>query len=130
MTDRVRQELEMLKACWPDLEYHDDGHWVRISRYSIPTDIWTVTEVEVCFQIPEGLPGQAPYGFYVRPQMILQGGGKPNNYEFPANGPPFGMGWGKFSWQLEPWQPEADPATGSNMVNFVRSFRYRLREGV
>jgi hypothetical protein len=129
MNTRIGQELEMLKGCWPELEYREEGHWVRIPRYLVPGDIWKVTEIEVSFQIPENLPGQAPYAFYVRPDMVLRDGRGPKDYTNPANAQPFGEGWGKFSWQLEPWLPTADPARGSNMVNFVQSFANRLREG-
>lgn len=128
MSDRIRQELEMLRACYPNLEYREEGHWVRIPSYAAPEGIWNVSEVEVCFQMPEQLPGQAPYGFYVRPELLLRIGGRPDNYTYPAT-TPFGDGWGKFSWQLEPWRPTSDSGTGSNMVNFVRSFAERLRQG-
>lgn len=127
--ERIRQELLMLRNAWPDLEYTADGHWVKIPRYWSGEGIWQISEPEVCFQIPASLPGQAPYGFYVRPHMMLCGGSLPQNYTYPADATPFGPGWGKFSWQLEPWQPHADPIQGSNMLNFVRSFAARLREG-
>ncbi len=126
--ERVEQELSMLRGLWPDLEYVKTGHWVRIPRFQA-SDLWASHEPEVCFQIPAGLPGQHPYGFYVRPHMLLTGGGIPESYAFPADTTPFGTGWGKFSWQLEPWQPHTDPIQGSNMVNFVHSFAARLREG-
>lgn len=119
----------MLRACYPDLEYVEEKRWVRIPRYPVPTGVWTIHNVvEVCFQVPEQLPGQAPYGFYVRPELCVLGGGRPNNYEYPAS-TPFGDGWGKFSWSPEVWQPAAEPAAGTNMLNFVRSFADRLREG-
>ncbi|ALA59343.1 multiubiquitin domain-containing protein [Nitrospira moscoviensis] len=127
--DRIRQELAMLRGGWPDLQYVPEGHWVRIPRYVTSKDIWMFTEPEVCFQIPAGLPGQNPYAFYVRPHMLLTGGGIPGSYTFPADSTPFGTGWGRFSWQLEPWQPHADVAKGSNMVNFVLSFADRFRQG-
>lgn len=128
MSDRIRQELEMLRTCYFNLEYCEEGHWVRIPRYAAPEGIWNVSEMEICFQIPKQLPGQAPYGVYVRPKLLLGVGGSPDNYTYPAT-TPFGDGWGKFSWQLEPWRPTSDPRTGSNMVNFVRSFAGRLRQG-
>lgn len=129
MSERIAQELTMLRICWPDLEYVEAGHWVRIPRYALPRGIWTVEAVEVAFQIPEQLPGQAPYGFYVRPGLLLaEDNSPPGNYTYPA-ATPFGDGWGKFSWSPAEWRPAADPAAGSNMVGFVRSFSDRLREG-
>lgn len=129
MNERIAQELGMLRTCWPDLEYLEAGHWVRIPRYTVPRGIWNVDEVEVAFQIPEQLPGQAPYGFYVRPALRLAADGSPpNNYTDPVT-TPFGEGWGKFSWAPVDWRPAAEPAAGSNMVDFVRSLTDRLREG-
>ncbi len=127
--DRIQKELLMLKGAWPELEYVSAGHWVRLQRYWIGLGIWDSSKVEMCFQIPENLPGQAPYGFYVRPQLMLCGGGPPADYTFPADATPFGSGWGRFSWQLDPWQPSANPSQGSNMLNFARSFADRLRQG-
>jgi hypothetical protein len=129
MSERTEKELTMLRECWTDLDYREDGLWVRIPAYPVPDGLWDVPEIEVCFQIPEQLPGQAPYGFYARPELRLRtGNAQPQNYEFPV-GTPFGEGWGKFSWQVEPWRQTADPLAGSNMVNFVRSFADRLRQG-
>jgi hypothetical protein len=84
--------------------------------------------VELAFQIPERIPGQAPYGFHVRPGVALRSGGPPNNYTFPTTNP-WGDGWGTFSWQLEHWNPGARACEGSNMVTFARSFAERFRQG-
>lgn len=119
----------MLRTWYPELEYGAEGRWVRIPRHSLPTGIWAIEgPVEVCFQIPDQLPGQAPYGFYVRPELTLVGGQRPNNYEYPAQ-TPYGGGWGKFSWSPESWQPAPDAAAGSNLLDFARSFATRLKEG-
>jgi hypothetical protein len=124
----VQRELSLLRASHPNLDYREDGHWVRLPRYATPDTLWGLREVQVCFQIPEGLPGQAPYGFHVQPDLLLRDGTRPENYAYPVT-TPFGDGWGKFSWRLEPWRPAADPVGGTNMVNFVRSFADRLRQG-
>lgn len=129
MNERVEHELEMVRACYPELEFRESGLWVRIPSYPIPTHIWIGDEVEVAFQIPEQLPGQPPYGFYVHPDLRLRPDGDvPQNYTCPAE-TPWGGDWGKFSWQLNPWVPASDPAAGSNMLNFVRSFADRFRQG-
>jgi Prokaryotic E2 family E len=125
---RVAEELELLRRNFPELEYLVSGHWVRIPRYGLPDSIWDRDHVEVCFQIPEQIPGQAPYGFYVRPNLALESAQPIGNYAYPA---PTGFGgdWGKFSWQLTGWTPTADLVSGTNMVNFVRSFVDRFTEG-
>jgi hypothetical protein len=127
MSSRIESELALLRTHYPNLVYLEAGHWVQIPAYRLPAGIWLRTEVDVCFQIPAGIPGEAPYGFYV-PHLLLANGGSPNNYAYPAT-TPFGTDWGKFSWTLEPWSPNADVTSGSNMLNFARSFYERFKEG-
>ena len=126
---RIQQELELLRRNFPNLDYLAEGHWVRLPRYGFPRGIWDQDMVDVCFQIPERIPGQAPYGFYVRPGLTLCNKQAVADYAFPA---PTGFGddWGKFSWQLEGWAPVADLVAGTNMVNFARSFFDRLAQGL
>jgi hypothetical protein len=126
--ERVAAELELLGRAYPDLEFRAEGHWVRIPRYALPDGIWHRSETEVCFQIPESIPAQGPYGFYVRPGLALRDGTPIDNYTYPAT-TGFGDDWGKFSWQLLVWAPKEEIVAGTNMVNFARSIGDRLREG-
>lgn len=128
MTDRVDEELALLRAAYTDLEYRKDGdiHWVRIPSYPVPEG-WSHTEVEVAFQIPPS-PGQAPYAFRVRLGLQLAEGGQVNNYTYPV-ATPWGDDWGQFSWSPVEWVPKNDIRAGANILNFVRSFADRLREG-
>lgn len=130
MTPRGLQELELLRAWWGALEFVEAGLWVRLADYPLPLGLWDRKSCDLAFQIPAQLPGQAPYGFYVSPGLGLIGGGAIGSYTFPTHEPPFGSGpWGKFSWALAEWQPAAEAARGSNMVQFARSIADRLREG-
>jgi hypothetical protein len=128
MNERVEEELELLRAAYPDLDYLKEGeiHWVRIPSYPVPEG-WSHAEVEVAFQIPPSA-GQAPYTFRVRPGLQLADGGTPNNYTYPVT-TPWGDDWGQFSWSPIEWVLKADIRAGANMLNFVRSFADRLREG-
>jgi Prokaryotic E2 family E len=128
MSSRIESELALLKSAYPNLEHRPDGHWVRIPVYRLPGGIWVHAEVEVCFQIPAGVPGEAPYGFHVRPHLLLVNGETPSNYTHPVS-TAYGDDWGKFSWALDPWAPEAEITRGSTMLNFARSFYGRLMEG-
>jgi hypothetical protein len=126
---RIEQELVVLRTWFGDtLEYVADGHWIRLAAYVIPSDLWLPRVIEVCFQIPAAIPGQAPYAFHVRPQVRLTSGVTVNNYTYPT-ATVFGDGWGTFSWQLSEWNPGAEPSTGSNMLDFARSIADRFREG-
>lgn len=128
MSERIQNELALLRTVFDSLEYRPEGHWVRLGAYAVPAGIWALSTIEVAFQIPAGLPGEAPYGFYVRPNLTLAAGGSPNNYTYPAP-TAFGGDWGKFSWILDPWAPQAEIAAGSNMLDFALSFHSRLKEG-
>ena len=125
---RVDEELELLRRNFPELEYLANGNWVRLPRCVLPDALWDPEVVEVCFQIPEKIPGQAPYGFYVRPGLAAQSGQTISNYVYPAP-TAFGADWGKFSWQLEGWAPAADLIAGTNMLNFARSIADRFAQG-
>jgi hypothetical protein len=132
-TERLKQELQLLRLAYPDLEYRlvEGAHWVRIPAYPVQSG-WAyqgsaVATAEIVFQIPVQA-GQAPYAFYVRPAFTLAGGGAPGNYTATAT-TPWGSDFAQFSWSPnEPWLPKADIRAGANMLNFARSFADRLGE--
>jgi hypothetical protein len=126
---RVHEELELLRRWRPDLDYEPSARWVLLRAYRLPEGIWNAAAADVAFQLPAHLPGEAPYGFYVRPGLTLATGASPCNYTYPSVEPPFGDGpWGKFSWAPVAWRPAADARGGDNMVDFAASIGDRLRE--
>ncbi len=130
MTERVRQELALLRGWWSSLEFVEAGLWVLLDGYQLPPAIWDRRTADVALQIPSQLPAQAPYGFYVFPHLQLNSGGAIGSYTYPAHEPPFARGpWGRFSWALTDWAPASDVLRGSNVVQFARSIADRLREG-
>lgn len=132
MNDRIEKELVLLRSFYSKLTYVDSGQWVLIEDYSIPSELsWNRQQTNVCFQIPPAYPGTPPYGFYV-PIGILFGGNLPQNAykESIDNKPPFEGSWGFFSWQHHTgWYATSDLQTGSNLLNFVRTFRDRFLQG-
>jgi hypothetical protein len=133
MTDRLAKELALLKTVFPDVSFHEvDTGWFRIPRYTVQYGGWTQTEVAVCFQVPGGYPGDAPYAFWVSPLLRSAGtnAAPVNNYQEPSP-TPFPDTWGRFSWSHESgWRPGVQPGAGSNFLNFVLTFRERFREGL
>jgi hypothetical protein len=125
MNERQAQELGLLRTRYLDLEFLEDGLWVRIVRYPVPGDLWAMGEVQVVCQIPDSV-AQAPYGFYVPRTLALKSGATIQSYTDGTT--PFEGEWGKFSWQIT-WQPAADIHSGTNMLDFVTSFAARFREG-
>lgn len=130
MEERIQQELLLLRSRYSALEYVAEGHWVRIPGYPLPKG-WSATSTDVAFPVPVAFPGTPPYGIYA-PVGLTFNGQRPANYSEPAGTqPPFGGTWGVFSWAPADgaWRPTADPATGSNLLNWVVGFGTRFREG-
>lgn len=133
MNERIEKELALLRLFYREVEYIENGQWVLIKNYPLPPGLlWDCLTTDVCFQIMTSYPGASPYGFYV-PAGIKYGDSSPrNNYTEPAsNRPPFAGTWGFFSWQQDSgWFPTADLQAGSNLLNFVRTFKDRFIEGI
>ena len=128
MTERIRDELNLIQQAFPNIVYVEEGRWVCLPSYPLP-DGWNRAVTDVAFQISVGHPAAPPYGFYV-PSEIQFGDNIPNDYTDPAsNQPPFGGGWGFFSWTPTVWKPTADASRGSNLLQWVRGFANRFREG-
>lgn len=126
---RVAAELALLRTYYKDVD--EQGGWVRIRNYPVSGPGWGNELLDIAFQIPTGYPGTPPYGIYV-PIGLRYQGNVPKNYREPAdNKPPFDGNWGFFSWTPDDgqWRPTASLVSGSNLLNFVRSFADRLREG-
>lgn len=127
MNDRAWEEARLVASAFPDLEVRPTDGWARIPRYPVPDEHWTVADAEIAFRFPEGLPGQAPYGLWVRPPLALKSGGTVQNVTMTTT--PFGGEWMQFSWHVDPWRPGATAGDGDNVLHFVRSFARRLAEG-
>jgi hypothetical protein len=127
VSERIEQELTLLRAVYPDLEWRPDTFWARIPAYPVPRGPWQATVTEAAFRIPP-TAGEQPYAFFVRPGLAAIDGRPITNYTYPVS-TCFGDGWGQFSWAPEVWAPHVEITRGSNMLNFVRSFADRLREG-
>lgn len=137
--DRIEGELDLLRKFYPDIEYDESAKIFVIPTYTIQTDFWSSKTVRLAFQVPSGYPGQPPYAFYIEGGLKLREKSDqaadqhvdkiPSNYaECPL--PPFGGTWGMFSWAHENWKPTADLSSGSNLLNFVQSFKDRFAEKI
>lgn len=130
MTERLREDLERLRARYPDVVFREDGQWVFLPKYLVPTDAWERTDYTVCFQLRPGYPDIGPYGINVSPPPRGKDGRGPSNYaDAPDPQPPFDGTWGRFSWELDGWRATADLVSGSTLLNYVESIRKRFEEG-
>jgi hypothetical protein len=127
---RINDEITLLRSAFPDAEL--EGQWVLIKNYPVPPEPrWSQPIISVCFQVLIGYPGTPPYGFYV-PKGLKCNDTSPLRYTEVINTkPPFAGEWGFFSWQHDnSWFATDKVETGSNLLNFARSFRDRFLEGV
>jgi len=132
MQERIERELAMLRQRHADLEYREEGRWVRIPRYPLPPG-WNRETTDVAFPIPPAFPGVPPYGIYV-PAGLTFNGNRPDNYTEPASTqPPFGGVWGIFSWTTFDGQwratAEPDPIRGYTLLAWVNGFADRFQQG-
>jgi hypothetical protein len=131
LQDRMGAELDLLRRFFPGAEWHPSGAggWAKIPNYRFPP-VWNRETDTVCFEVPTGYPGQAPYGFYVTAGLRMkESGATPQSYQ-EGVATPFGGFWGKFSWSHDgTWRPTGDISSGSNLANFALTFGDRLREG-
>lgn len=130
MQERIIQELALLRQRFPDLEYREEGRWVRIPSYVLPSG-WNRSVTDVALQIPVGFPGTPPYGIYT-PAGLMFNGARPDNYNEPASTQPsFGGTWGLFSWTTldGQWRATTDLVSGYTLLDWVIGFGNRFREG-
>jgi hypothetical protein len=127
MNEWLEAEARRLQAAIPALECPDGGMWWRLAEYALPPG-WSLARIELVFQMPQGIPGQDPYGFWTRPTITLADGRAPTNSSGPVEVPGLGGGWLQFSWAPENWRWGPRPGEGLGMVDFVRSIERRLSE--
>lgn len=128
---RIIEEIDLLRKSYSNLEFVEQGLWVLIPDYPLPQEQqWNRVTTDISFQIPPAYPGAPPYGIYVHSGLQC-GGVKPDNYKEPADQqPPFEGQWGMLSWTPDDgeWRP-TDNLTSTNLLNVVRSFTDRFKEG-
>lgn len=128
--ERIQDELNLLKKFKYKVQYVEDGRWILIKEYSMSDfPSWNRDIIDICFQIPAVYPATNPYGFYVGAGISVNNN-NPASYTEPSKTkPPFGEEWGFFSWSpADGWFPTDDLSTGSNLLNFVLTFKDRFNE--
>ena len=126
---RIEAELALLRQHFEHVEHvlENRMHWFSVQSLKMPEG-WTPSRVAVVFSITEGYPGAEPYGFLVPVELSLHG------QRLAASGaphqPPFVGSWVFLSWAPEGWRATAEIHAGSNLLAWVRTFPFRMEEGV
>lgn len=129
MDDRIEQELSLLRRHWPNMKYDDSGRWICLPDYPLPKN-WSLSYIDLVFQIPVGYPGTLPYGIFV-PQGLMVDGQQPSNFAASGHVIPFKGNWWILSWTPDDgqWKATADLLKGSNLLNWAIGFSKRFNEG-
>lgn len=128
MIERLRREVELVRARYGVLRLAPELTWLIIERWPLPPG-WNKTEIRLLIQIPPGYPVTPPDNFWTDDDLCLAGGGEPGNV----------MGfielderrWRQFSYHAATaeWQPHAEPTRGHNLLTFLEAVAERLQEG-
>lgn len=126
MKERIEEEIELLRAKYPNLQHGENFDWIIIPDFPLQGH-WNRPRTKLLFLIPPSYPHAPPDNFYVETGLKLKNGGDPSNYNEGA-GVPVGGAWGCFSWHAEKWQPSSSVKEGDNFLSFMRAVGIRLRE--
>jgi len=131
MNERVREEIELLKKQFPELQHGDQLDWGLIPELVLPPERFNKSSTKVLFRIPVGYPATGPDNFFVDADLRLKGGANPPAFNIGSqsssgNAPVAGE-WGWFSWHPQAWRPAATIEGGDNLLGFVRSINVCLR---
>jgi hypothetical protein len=132
MYERVRQEIDLIKQKFTDLQSGQEFNWVLIPEYPLP-GLYNKSFTKLMWNIPPGYPQTAPDDFFVDGDLMLKNGSNLSGFNIGPNsssGPaPVPGNWGWFSWHPEngKWRPAADIEKGDNLLTFLRAVNICLR---
>ncbi|MEU4254377.1 E2/UBC family protein [Amycolatopsis sp. NPDC026612] len=124
---RLAQEETLLRQAYPGARIDRESLVVVLAGHRLPAG-WSHEETDVLFAIPPNYPAGQPDNICARPDLTLANGGTPGNsqgVQVHAGKP-----WLQFSYHVEPgdWRPTADPASGSNLAEYLAGALSRFQE--
>lgn len=131
MHERVKQEIDLLRAKYPTLQAGENLDWVLIPEYSLPPARFNKDKTKLLFVIPPGYPNTAPDNFFVDVVLRLNDGSQAAGFNQGANSSsgnaPVAEDWGWFSWHPNVWRPAATIEGGDNLITYLRAVNACLR---
>jgi hypothetical protein len=124
---RLAQEETLLRQAYPGARIDRESLVVVLSGHRLPAG-WSHDETDVLFPIPLNYPAGRPDNICARPDLTLANGGTPGNSQGVQVHA--GKQWLQFSYHVEPgdWRPTADPASGSNLAEYLAGALTRFQE--
>ena len=77
MHQRVREEIELLKRQFPDLQHGGQLDWVLIPELVLPAGRFNKERTKLLFKIPVGYPQTGPDNFFVDVDLCMKDGSNP-----------------------------------------------------
>lgn len=131
MHERVRQEIELLKTRYPDLEDGEQLNWILIPKYKLPAGRFNQEMTKLLFALPAGYPNAGIDNFFVDAGLRLSGGENPPGFNIGANSSsgvaPLPGDWAWFSWHPAEWRPAATIEAGDNLHTFLHGVNLCLQ---
>ena len=132
MSERVADEIELVRTRHPKLQHGTGRDWVLIPDYQLPPGRYNRSATTLLFLIPAGYPITAIDNFFVETGLRFGNGqtGIPayNEGSTPGSGaPPIPGNWGWFSWHPNTWRPAATIEGGDNLLTYLRGVNMCLR---
>lgn len=127
MLERRRQELDLIRAKYGEIEVSPNLDWVTISHFPLPSG-WSKPDAKLLVLIPPGYATTPPDNFYVDNDLRLANGADPANTSRDQER--LGQRWLMFSFHVEisEWRPHADLLLGHNLLTFLAGVEKRLSE--
>lgn len=125
--ERLAQEAALLRQAFPNATIDVTALVVILTNYRLPPG-WSHDHTDVLFPIPPNYPAGQPDNVCTRPDLALANESSPTNnqgIQTHAN-----RQWLQFSYHVDPadWRPHADPATGSNLADYLTGALTRFHE--
>ncbi len=123
--ERLRREIEMVRAQFGEVTVPPDVGWLIIERFPLPEGMYNRGDTRLLHMVGKAYPQTPPDNFLVPAGLRTSDGGMPGTgyKEGQSN---FGETWGVFSWHAESWNPRPEILDGDNLVTFLFSVQQRL----
>jgi hypothetical protein len=127
LRQRLALEAPVLRRAFPAAGVDAESFTVTLAEHRLPPG-WSQRRTDVLVAVPLNYPAGQPDNICVRPDLTLAGGALPgNNQGIRIHA---GRPWLQLSFHVNPadWRPQADPAAGSNLAEYLAGALTRFDE--
>lgn len=127
MLERRKQELDLIRSKYGEIDIGPDLDWVLIKMFPLPFG-WNRDETALLVLIRPGYPTTPPDNFLVDNDLRLASGQLPGNVS--ADQSHLGRSWLQFSYHVDAaeWRPNPELLNGHNLLTFLLGVEKRLAQ--